>query len=78
MDRAAALAHSELLANLRATFADARHGEAAFTLAEELGARAILADAADSRDASVRRRAQTAIDNLDAAGGRGKMSSPAP
>ncbi len=53
----------ELLANLRATFADPEHGEAAFRLAEAIGppAKPILSDlAAHTSEARLKRRAAEA------------------
>jgi hypothetical protein len=56
-----------LLANLRATFGDAQHGEAAFRLTESIGTRAepILSDlAASTADARLKRRAAEAIGRI--------------
>jgi hypothetical protein len=57
----------ELLANLRATFPDSRHGEAAFRLAETIGAPAepLLGDLASSTgEARLKRRAAEAIGKI--------------
>jgi eukaryotic-like serine/threonine-protein kinase len=57
----------ELLANLRATFADPVHGEAAFRLTEEIGAPAqpILSDlAAHTGEARLKRRAAEAMGRI--------------
>jgi serine/threonine-protein kinase len=57
----------ELLANLRATFPDARHGEAAFRLAERIGppAEPMLSDlAVATTDARLKRRAAEALGRI--------------
>ena len=59
----------ELRANLRATFGDREHGEAAFALAEQLGApmAEVLAELAQSpRDGKLARRAQQALERMRA------------
>jgi hypothetical protein len=63
----------ELLANLRVTFADPVHGEAAFRLAEAIGepARAIVSElAARTKEARLKRRAAEAMGRMDGARGR--------
>ena len=62
-------ASQELLANLRATFSDPVHGEAAFRLAEDIGApaRAVIRDAAaTTTNGKVKRRAADALAKIDA------------
>jgi hypothetical protein len=66
LDRAVG-ASPELLANLRATFADPVHGEAAFRLTEAIGgpAESILSDlAAGTSDARLKRRAAEAMGRI--------------
>jgi serine/threonine-protein kinase len=68
LDRQAA--DSELVANLRATFADRSFGEDAFAIAERIGpwaAPALLDFAGDTRDLRLRQRAQRAITSILAA-----------
>jgi hypothetical protein len=78
LDRAAA--DSELIANLRATFADRNFGEDAFAIAEHIGPAAGLAlvdFVGDTRDARLRARAQRAITTItEAASARRSGSSP--
>ena len=65
-------ASTEILANLRATFADPQHGEAAFRLTESIGSRAepILGDlAATTSEARLKRRAAEAIGRIRAGEG---------
>jgi cytochrome c-type biogenesis protein CcmH/NrfG len=74
MDRAAGAA-PELLANLRATFADAERGEAAFKLAEDIGepAEAILRDvAANASSGALKRRAADATAHIAARKGESR------
>jgi cytochrome c-type biogenesis protein CcmH/NrfG len=66
-------ASPELLANLRATFADPVHGEAAFRLTEAIGAPAepILRDlAVGTGDARLKRRAAEAVGRIRTGGSR--------
>ena len=67
MDRSVG-ASEEVLANLRATFADPVHGDAAFSLAEDIGppARAIIRDVAvTTTSGKVKRRAADALAKID-------------
>jgi tetratricopeptide (TPR) repeat protein len=71
LDRALATADAELWANLRATFADKKHGEAAFTLAEGLGPEVAprLHELAEStRDKKLKARALAAAQAAERAG----------
>jgi hypothetical protein len=70
LDRAVG-ANAELLANLRATFSDSQFGEAAFRLAEEIGAPAapaLSAFAAGTSSAPLKRRAADAMARAAAKG----------